>query len=308
MTKATETGPMAGKSKAKVARTEATEKAVARKRASKPVDPVQLATTIHNSLLSHAPKLDKVGARLEKALKAIMDGGDAANLSALATQVDDHIKNGVPAVMKSTSRGGGAVKLSDTDKAQVAEEASNRKAGTISHVKSSSDGNYIAVGQHGGDSFVLPKVLDSKEFSALARIGQPYAPAKKLADELIAARPAARLANGIDARNSPQSVAAHQAGKGKASKAAEKPAPASKADPKKEARKTERAEKAAPKGDDKRAITILKKDFAFGRDGSARRASWDKVLKAKTVQAYIAAGGAPKYLPRWQSAGAIKMG
>ncbi len=53
-------------------------------------------------------------------------------------------------------------------------------------------------------------------------------------------------------------------------------------------------------------ITADKK-FAFGGEGSKRRASWDALrsLKRKTVAAYKAAGGQAKYLSRWEKAGYI---
>lgn len=73
-------------------------------------------------------------------------------------------------------------------------------------------------------------------------------------------------------------------------------------------RKAARAKRAAPKADDERKITIVDKKFSFGREGSARNASWLACKKSKTVAEYADKGGALKYLPRWVSAGAIKLG
>lgn len=72
--------------------------------------------------------------------------------------------------------------------------------------------------------------------------------------------------------------------------------------------KAARAARAAPKADDTRKITILDKNYTFGREGSARNASWAACTKAKTVADYAKAGGALKYLPRWVAAKAIKLG
>ena len=77
-----------------------------------------------------------------------------------------------------------------------------------------------------------------------------------------------------------------------------------KASPKAKAKTT----KAAPKADDTRKITVLDKDFQFGREGTARNKAWLACIKAKTVSDYAKAGGALKYLPRWVAAGAITLG
>lgn len=73
-------------------------------------------------------------------------------------------------------------------------------------------------------------------------------------------------------------------------------------------RKAARKANAAPKADDNRKITVLDKNYTFGREGSARNASWVACTKAKTVADYAKAGGALKYLPRWVAAKAIKIG
>lgn len=304
-TKTSTAGKMAGKSNAKVARTTATEKAVAAKPAKTKEDPAKLAGIIHTSLLSAQPKLDKVGARLEKALKAIMDGGDATNLAALAKQVDDHIKTGTPEFTKSTRRR--KVVENPVEVAAIAEEAEARK-GKITASKSSQDGNYLVV-SCGEENFVIKKGLVTPDLADAAQVGKTFLIAKKLAESIKAAQPAGHLARGVDGHNSPHSTKAHadkRAAERKGAKAAEpKPSPTA---AKKEARKAERAEKAAPKAGDKRTITVVDKGFTFGREGSARRDNWDKAVKAKTVDAYLSAGGAAKYLPRWVAAGAIKLG
>lgn len=114
-----------------------------------------------------------------------------------------------------------------------------------------------------------------------------------------------KLARGVDAQNSPQSAKAVADNRAKNAAAAKGAAPAKAA---KTAAKAERKAKSEAVNTDSTKITILNKDFTFGREGSGRNLSWIAAKKAKTVGAYIAAGGARKYLARWQSAGAIKLG
>lgn len=57
---------------------------------------------------------------------------------------------------------------------------------------------------------------------------------------------------------------------------------------------------------DARKITVLKKDNPY-REGSARAASFDALKGAKTVDEYKAAGGAVKYISRWEAEGIIKL-
>jgi len=177
------------------------------------------------------------------------------------------------------------------------------KSDIISSCKGTSNGgSYIAVAAPGQTAILVPTnrfVGDLQKLGAVGKSFKAFADAWKVAK---ANPPAAKLANGLDGRSAPHSSKAVADSKAKEAPKA-KPAAA-----KKEAKKAERVAKAAPKADDTRAITILKKDFAFGRDGTARRDSWNKALKAKTAAAYIAAGGAAKYLPRWVAAGAIKLG
>ena len=116
------------------------------------------------------------------------------------------------------------------------------------------------------------------------------------------------MARGVNGQNSPQSSKAlsDERAKAKASNKADKAQSSAKV--RTEAKKVARAAKAAPKADDDRQITILQKDFTFGREGSARNASWVACTKSKTVADYAAKGGALKYLPRWVAAGAVKLG
>ena len=126
---------------------------------------------------------------------------------------------------------------------------------------------------------------------ALQRAGQEKQPAK--------------LARGVEGKFTEHSRKAAADGRKAAA-----PAKATKADKKAE-RKAARAAKAAPKADDTRRITIADKKFSFGGEGTARRTCWDvavAVAKAKgTVADYIGKGGKAKYLPRWVSAGGIKL-
>lgn len=137
---------------------------------------------------------------------------------------------------------------------------------------------------------------------------------KILEGEKAASKHPAVLAKGVEGKFTEHSRKAHQdakAAKGGSKKAEREQRKADKAAAK-ETRKAERAAKAAPKADDNRRISIADKKFTFGADGTARRSSWDacvKTAKAKgTAADYIKAGGKAKYLPRWVSAGAIKLG
>ncbi len=124
-------------------------------------------------------------------------------------------------------------------------------------------------------------------------------------------REKAGLAKGLDGRNAPHSAkcVADDRAKSRANNKADKAAEKAKAKAeKKAARVAERKAKAAPKADDTRKITIVDKKFTFGREGTARNMSWIACTKSKTVSAYAKAGGALKYLPRWEAAGAIKLG
>lgn len=131
--------------------------------------------------------------------------------------------------------------------------------------------------------------------------------------EAEAAKHPAVMARGTDSRTAPHSAKAVADGrKAKAgAPAADRAQKKADKEAAKTAKKAERKAKAAPKADDTRKLTIADKKFTFGGEGTARRACWDaavKVAKAKgTAADYIAAGGKAKYLPRWVSAGAIKL-
>lgn len=84
--------------------------------------------------------------------------------------------------------------------------------------------------------------------------------------------------------------------KGVTKTAADKPAKAAKA-----------AKAPAESKSDTRKITVLKKENPY-REGSARAASFEALKGAKTVDEYKAAGGAVKYISRWDSEGIIKLG
>lgn len=126
-------------------------------------------------------------------------------------------------------------------------------------------------------------------------------------EDRAAKRESAGLAKGVNTREHPHSAKALRDGRS-AAKAANKPDKVAAKAEKAVARKAERAAKAAPKADDNRKITIVDKKFTFGRPESARNLSWIACTKSKTVAEYAANGGALKYLPRWVSAGAIKLG
>lgn len=90
----------------------------------------------------------------------------------------------------------------------------------------------------------------------------------------------------------------------KAEKDNPKPAKASAA----KAPKTPKEPKAAkePKAPDTRKITVQTKECPY-REGSKRAASWAALKGAKTVADYVAAGGAIKYISRWEGEGHIKL-
>lgn len=123
------------------------------------------------------------------------------------------------------------------------------------------------------------------------------------------AKPVGHLAKGLDAQNSPHSVKAIADARRKAplERLKHHVTGAIARGEKKAVRAVERAAKAAPKADDTRRIKVLDRKFTYGKEGTARRASWDACMKAQTVADYAKAGGALKYLPRWVAAGAIKL-
>lgn len=62
----------------------------------------------------------------------------------------------------------------------------------------------------------------------------------------------------------------------------------------------------AEAGPDTRKITVLKKENPY-REGSNRAASFAALKGAKTVEDYKNAGGAVKYISRWESEGIISL-
>lgn len=112
--------------------------------------------------------------------------------------------------------------------------------------------------------------------------------------------PQTKLARGLDVHNSPHSVAAARA-KREAAKRDERKA-------REQASKAERKQKREAVSTDSTKITILNKDFVFGREGSTRNACWQTCLRSKTVGDYLGNGGAKKYLTRWEAAKAIRLG
>jgi hypothetical protein len=182
----------------------------------------------------------------------------------------------------------------------------------ITYAKHSHCGMYLCFGHTDiKDTVVIRKDLETPALRKLTKVGKPYAPAAELAAQ-IKANSAAVLARGLDKKSAPNTVDAMRMNKAQERKAekaaAESVAPAKVKAVKAEQRKAERAEKAAPKADDTRAITLLVKDYVFGKEGTARRKSWDICVKSNTVAAYIKAGGAAKYLPRWVASKVIKLG
>lgn len=180
---------------------------------------------------------------------------------------------------------------------------------TITTVIHDRSGAHVVITSAADATLSYPRNRETAELRKVAVVGGSL----KAVSAAIKAMPPkeATLAKGIDSRNAPHSVKAHADNKRAARGAkAEAPAKAPKADKAtaKAERKAARAAKAAPKSDDSRKITIVDKKFTFGGEGTTRRASWDAVKSGSTVADYVKAGGKAKYLPRWVSAGAIKLG
>lgn len=169
---------------------------------------------------------------------------------------------------------------------------------------------YRMVGVTDGQPLMIPKHKFVGALAEAAKLGSSFKAFRELWEAEKKASPG-KLAQGLDGRNAPHSSKAvgdraaaakgtNKADKVQARKATEQ---AKKAD-----RKANRAAKAAPKADDNRKITIVDKKFTYGKEGTSRNASWIACTKSKTVADYAKAGGALKYLGRWVSAGAIKLG
>jgi hypothetical protein len=92
-----------------------------------------------------------------------------------------------------------------------------------------------------------------------------------------------------------------------AAKKAEKEAPAKKPAAAKAAKADKpKKEPKATAAADTRKITVVTKECPY-REGSKRAASWAALKGAKTVADYVAAGGAAKYVSRWEGEGHIKL-
>jgi hypothetical protein len=172
----------------------------------------------------------------------------------------------------------------------------------ITSVKASTDGFYVVVSAGKLFNYTLRRSYESETHRKLAVIGASFEAAQLQADADIAAGKVAnpgKLAKGLDVHNAPHSTKAMADSKGKPAPKAAKPA--------KVAKPKVAKGNATPKADDPRSIVHLRKDYVFGAEGTARRASWDTCVKSKTVAAYLASGGKAKYLPRWVSAGVIKL-
>lgn len=200
-----------------------------------------------------------------------------------------------------------------TRRSPMEKACDDTKADAIASSKaaSPSDGDHHLITSQGGDKFLFPTEYWSGDVRKATRVGQSFAAAKAAVEAAMTKREKNGLAKGLDARNAPHSHKALGDDRARAKTAAKADAAQERgkqAAEKKAARKAERSAKAVPKADDNRKITIVDKNFTFGREGTARNLSWLACKKAKTVAEYAKAGGALKYLPRWVSAGAIKLG
>lgn len=172
----------------------------------------------------------------------------------------------------------------------------------ITSVKPSTDGFYICVTAEKA-SYTLRRSYESEDHRKLAVIGGNYDAAKRIADRDIETGKLAapgKLAKGLDVHNAPHSTKAMADSRGRTAVPAK-----AKAAPKPKTPKVR--PNAAPKADDPRKIVHLRNDYVFGAEGTARRASWDACVKAKSVADYVSAGGKVKYLPRWVAAKVIKL-
>lgn len=111
------------------------------------------------------------------------------------------------------------------------------------------------------------------------------------------------MARGLSNRDAPHSAKAVK-DKRIAYKAA---TPGAKAKARQREAKEQRAEKAKVLALGTAKITIVDKDFTFGKEGTARNRAWLACKKSKTVGEYLKNGGVKKYLARWEKAGAIKV-
>lgn len=177
-------------------------------------------------------------------------------------------------------------------------------ADLIASVKNSTDASRVIVSNHGDDRITF-KVTEMDAFlTKHAVAGGSMATVRK---HIAERKAGVVMAKGLDGRNSPNCSKAVQDAKAELRKVTGKAA--TKAPAKAAAPAKAKADKAPKKtADDTRKLTIVDKKFTFGGEGTSRRAAWDACAKAKTVADYISAGGARKYLARWEKAGAIKVG
>lgn len=207
-------------------------------------------------------------------------------------------------------------KASTATTANVKALAASRKA-KASPVIGNADviataGNDYIVGQTGERIKVSISLMSlNPMLRELAKVGGSMAAVRQW---ILEKNAGAKLANGLTGRNAPNCGAALQDAKAKLAKGKATPqVPALKGMAplgiKPKAAKADKPAK-APKvtADDTRKLVIVDKKFTFGGEGTSRRAAWNATTKAKTVADYIAAGGARKYLARWEKAGAIKLG
>lgn len=169
---------------------------------------------------------------------------------------------------------------------------------------------YYMVGISTNHAITVPGHKFIGKVAEAAKLGQSFRAFKELWEAEKKASPG-KLAQGLDGRNAPHSSKAvgDRAAAAKGSNKTDKALVRKAAEQAKKAeRKAAKAEKAAPKADDNRKITVLDKKFSYGRPESNRNTAWLACKSSKTVAEYAAKGGALKYLPRWVSAGAIKLG
>lgn len=169
---------------------------------------------------------------------------------------------------------------------------------------------YHMIGSSTNNAITVPSHKMVGALAEGAKLGASFK-AFKAAWEEVKRTSTGKLAAGLDGRNAPhsaKSAADHNAaarGTNKADKVQSRKATET---AKKAERKAAAQAKAAPKADDNRKITVLDKKFSYGRPESNRNVAWLACKGSKTVAEYAAKGGALKYLPRWVSAGAIKLG
>lgn len=162
-----------------------------------------------------------------------------------------------------SARANQSVKLSAADKAQINAEAASRtpakpkKSDVIDSVKNvTSGGSYTAVTAPGHEALLIKQNHFTGELQKLAVVGGSFKAVVALHASILAHQPAAKLANGLDARNAPQSAMA-AAKRGKPEAPAAKPA---KATPAPKAAKPAKEAKAPATGGVDRKYKATKKE------------------------------------------------